>query len=544
MKAPRIDQSTIFDAVTADVPMLPLADDEIIVDCFAGGGGASLGITWATGRHPDEAINHSASAIAIHEANHPTTRHHHSDIWEVDPLDVARGRRVGLLWLSPDCTHFSRAKGGKPVSKKIRILAHVAIRYAAKVRPRVIALENVEEFVTWGPVARATGKPDPRRKGKSFRAFVRQLRRLGYAVDWRLLRGCDYGSPTIRRRLFLVARCDGLPVRWPTPTHGAEMPETWAAGIIDWSIPCPSIFLTKAEAKALGLNVKRPLEEATLRRVGRGVWRYVIAAAEPFIVGLGGRQAQSPERPVSKPYQTITAKADSALVVPTLIQMGYGEREGQAPRVPGLEKPLGTVVAGGPKHALVAAFLAKHFGGVVGDRLTNPLPTVTATDHNALVTSHLVKLKGTARDGQPVTVPLHTVQAGGNHFAEVRAFLTAYYGNEKDGQSLREPVRTVTATDRLALVTVHGQDYVIADIGMRMLVPRELARGQGFPDSYVLDVMVPKPIARGNRRGETRLVRISKREQVEMVGNSVNPHVACALVRANLGAPVAQERAA
>lgn len=598
----RDDVLDLFETVANDVEMYGLGDDEIMIDCFAGGGGVSKGMEMATGRSPDEAINHSAPALAIHAANHPTTRHWHSDVWEVDPLEVAAGRRVGILWLSPDCTHFSRAKGGKPVSKKIRILAHVAIRYANAVRPRIIILENVEEFLGWGPISRATGKPDPKRKGHSFRGFVRQLRRLGYAVDWRMLRGCDYGSPTTRKRLFLVARCDGQPIRWPQPTHGKgrAQPVRVAAGIIDWSLACPSIFLTKEQAKALGYKVQRPLAEKTLRRIARGVRRYVIEAADPFIIPVT-HQGDVRTHSLHDPLPTITAanRGEHALVAPTLIQTGYGEDmkrnggAGQAPRALDLEKPLGTVVAGGSKHALVSSFLAKHYGGneTPGSDARDPLDTITATDHHAHVAVHIAKHYGD-RVGSAASEPLHTVTAasvhhalvtshlqrdfgksvgsgadepvptitagGGGHVAEVRAFLTAYYnGNPREaGSSLRDPARTVTATDRLGLVTVHGTEYVIVDIGMRMLTPRELARAQGFPDSYVLDVVVPSVIKRGKRKGQLRLVtkgarkglpklvKISKSAQTEMVGNSVNPQVACALIVANVGRPAARERAA
>lgn len=536
------DVLDLFDPTEPQRPEFDLASDEIIIDCFAGGGGASLGIKWATGRSPDEAINHSATAIAIHEANHPTTRHHHSDIWEVDPVEVAAGRPVGLLWLSPDCTHFSKAKGGKPVSRKIRILAQVAVRYAHAVRPRVICLENVEEFLGWGPVSRKTNRPDPVRKGQSFRSFCRQLRREGYVVEWRMLRGCDFGAPTIRKRLFLVARCDGQPIRWPVPTHGKGRSEPWrtAAECIDWSIPCPSIFLTKEEGRALG--VKRPLAEKTLRRIARGVQRYVIESAEPFIVHIahgdvspgGVKRWGKSDHDLREPLPTVAGSPDFALVAPSLVQTGYGEREGQAPRSLDIQQPLGTVVGCGQKHALVAAFLAKHYGGVVGSAMRDPVATVTSTDHNALVATTLVNMRGTddcQLVGRSIDEPLPTISGGGIHAAEVRAFLTTYYGNEKDGGSLRDPIRTVTANDRFALVTVHGVQYAIGDIGMRMLAPRELARAQGFPDSYALEIIF---------RGKP----LSKAAQVEMVGNSVNPHVAAALVRANLGAPVARERAA
>lgn len=528
-----------------------LAPDEIIIDCFAGGGGTSLGIEWATGRSPDVAINHSASAIAIHEANHPTTKHFHSDIWEVKPEVAAAGRPVGLLWLSPDCTHHSRAKGGKPVSRKIRALAHVAVRYAKAVRPRIIGLENVQEFVTWGPISRATGKPNPKKKGHSYRTFVRQLEREGYEVQTRLLRGCDFGSPTTRLRFFLIARCDGQPIRWPAETHSKNDPAMWAAEILDFSLPCPSIFLTKAEAKEaktiLGLKraPKRPLAAPTMARVAAGFKRYVVDAADPFIIPIDNQSSGSGgARSIRSPLSTIVTENRHALIAPTLVQMGYGERDGQAPRALDIRQPLGTVVAGGPKHAVVTAWLAKHFGGVVGTPMTRPIDTITGTDHHSVCAASLVKLKGTCKDGQPVTEPLGTVQAQGNHFAAVCAFLVAYFGNETDGQSVKSPLRTVTARDRLALVvTIHGADYVLVDIGLRMLTIRERARAQGFPDSYQLAIRVP--VVKTTKKG-TRTVwkELSEDAQGEMIGNSVNPHVACALLLANLGAPATRERAA
>lgn len=521
----------LFDAAAADAPTIALSYDEIIIDCFAGGGGASLGIEWATGRSPDEAINHSETALAIHAANHPTTRHHHSDIWEVDPRDVAEGRAVGLLWLSPDCTHFSKAKGGKPVSKKIRALAHVAIRYAATVKPRVIILENVEEFVTWGPVARATGKPDPRRKGQSFRAFVRQLRRHGYVVEWRLLRGCDFGAPTIRKRLFLVARCDGAPIRWPRPTHGPGRALPWhtASECIDWSLPCPSIFLTREEGRALG--VRRPLAEATLRRIARGVERYVINAAEPFLVPVT-HQGDDRVYGIGEPLRTVTSahRGEQALVVPSLVEYHAAKRPGDD-RVRSVREPLPTQTTEN-RFGLVTAFLAKHFGGVVGASLSEPMPTVTATDHNALVSAAIVEPgQRHGRGDRRADAPLSTI-VGKDRHALVAAFLSTYYSAPEDaGQSVRDPMRTVTAKDRRALVTVHGSEYIIADIGMRMLTPRELATAQGFPLDYRLAIPLHGRV-------------IPKSAQTEMVGNSVNPHVACALVVANFGARVAREGAA
>jgi DNA (cytosine-5)-methyltransferase 1 len=498
--------------VSVRPPLLRISTDELIVDSFAGGGGASTGIERALGRSPDIAINHNAEALAMHAANHPTTRHYCESVWDVDPVEVCAGRRVGLAWFSPDCKHFSKAKGGKPVEKAIRGLAWVAVKWAKTVRPRVIVLENVEEFADWGPVLE-DGRPCPMRKGHTFRRFVRQLSNCGYTVDWQEIRACDYGAPTIRKRLFLVACCDGEAIVWPAPTHGRGLqPYRTAAECIDWSIPCPSIF-----------ERARPLAENTLRRIARGIQRYVIEAADPYIVRIGhtGHGDGGKVRGIGEPLSTITSKAEHLVVSPTLVQTGYGERPGQAPRVPGLDKPLGTVVAGGQKHALVAAFLAKHYGGVVGSPMADPVHTITATDHNALVTSHLLKLRGTCRDGQPVTHPMPTICAGGNHTAEVRAFLVKYYGNDRDGVSVREPLHTIPTHDRFGLVTVHGVDYQIVDIGMRMLDPHELYRAQGFPADYRIDI-------------EHQGKRLSKAAQVRMCGNSVCPPAAEAIVAAQV----------
>lgn len=505
--------------------ILPIAH-ELVVDLFAGGGGASTGIEQAIGRHVDIAINHAADAVALHQANHPQTLHFVSDVFEVDPLVVADGRPVGLLWASPDCKHFSKAKGGKPVNKNIRSLAWVVVKWAKLVRPRVICLENVEEFQTWGPLLK-DGRPCPDRKGRTFARWKQALEGLGYHVEHRELRACDYGAPTIRKRLFLVARCDGMPIVWPAQTH-AEKPakgsglKPWrtAAECIDWSIPCPSIF-----------ERERPLADATLRRIAHGVMRYVINAAEPYVVRIGhtGHGDSGKVRSVREPVSTITSKAEHLLCSPTLVQTGYGEREGQAPRAPGLHKPLGTVVAGAAKHALVAAFLAKHYTGVVGSDLRDPIGTVTSVDHHSLVASSMVKLRGTSNSAA-TDAPLGTISAQGTHHAEVRAFLTAYYGSDQD-TPLDDPLHTVTTKPRFGLVTVAGQQYAIADIGMRMLQPRELYRAQGFPDTYIID-----------RGADGRL--LPKDAQVRMCGNSVCPPLARALVAANYNERQALEIAA
>jgi DNA (cytosine-5)-methyltransferase 1 len=339
-------------------------------------------------------------------------------------------------------------------------------------------------------------------------------------VEWRELRACDFGAPTIRKRLFLVARRDGAPIVWPTPTHGAgRRPWRTAADCIDWALPCPSIF-----------ERERPLAEATLRRIAHGIRRFVLEAAQPFVVRIGhtGHGDAGKARAADTPLSTVTSKAEHCLAVPTLVQTGYGEREGQAPRVPGLDKPLGTLV-GGQKHALVAAFLAKHYGGVVGSKLTNAIGTVTSVDHHSLVTSHLAKLRGTSNSAG-TGEPLGTVSAQGMHHAEVRALLLAYYGTDQAAQ-LTKPLPTATTHDRFGLVTVAGQDYVIADIGMRMLQPRELYRAQGFPESYQIE-----------RGADGR--QLSKAAQVRMCGNSVCPPVAAAIVRANFAEVTARMKAA
>lgn len=525
--------------------VLPLAH-ELVIDLFAGGGGASTGIEQALGRFVDVAVNHDPEAVSLHQANHPQTRHFVSDVFEVDPLAVTDGQPVGLLWASPDCKHFSKAKGGKPVSKKIRGLAWVVVKWAKLVRPRVICLENVEEFQTWGPLA-DDGRPCPERKGLTFRRWKAQLENLGYRVEHRELRACDYGAPTIRKRLFLVARCDGAQIVWPAPTHGPGLkPYRTAAECIDWSLPCPSIF-----------ERERPLAEATMRRIAHGIKRYVIDSAKPFIVPVthpGDSRVNSIDEPMrtitganrgekalitpymarigqtggngkyansaAEPLTTVTSKAEHLLVSPTLIQTGYGERPGQAPRVPGLDKPLGTAVDG-QKHALVAAFLAKHFTGVVGSELRDPVATVTATDHNALVTSHLAKLRGTSNSAGTAE-PLGTVSAQGQHHAEVRALLLKFYGQGGQDQDPRDPLHTIPTHDRFGLVTVAGELYAIADIGMRMLQPRELYRAQGFPDSYQIECGADGRV-------------LSKAAQVRMCGNSVCPPLARAIVAANYG---------
>ena len=502
-------------------PVLRIHTDEVVVDNFAGGGGASTGIEWALGRSPDIAVNHDHEAIAMHRANHPSTRHFCESVWDIDPKKVTGGKRVALAWFSPDCTFHSKARGAKPfrdrdAAKRRRGLAWVVVRWARSVKPRVICLENVEEFQNWGPLL-DDGRPCPLRRGFTFRRWIAQLRNCGYEVEARELRACDYGAPTTRKRLFIVARSDGRPIVWPEPTHGpGRLPYRTASECIDWSLPCPSIF-----------DRKRPLAENTLRRIARGLRRYVLEAGEPFIVpvktwGGGGNGPSS----IRAPLRTITTskRGEFALVAPTLIQSSWGEREGQAPRILDLHRPLGTVVAGGVKHALVAAFLAKHYGGHEGPGtpLQRSFDTVTTVDHHALVTSHLLKLRGGLDDhdvtAQDLRAPAPTVTAGGTHLAEVRAFLLSYYGSPVDAQ-LGLPLHTITTKHRFGLVTVHGHEYVIADIGMRMLEPPELFAAQSFPPDYVIAPLVD---------GEP----LTKTAQVRMCGNAVPPVLPEAIVRA------------
>jgi DNA (cytosine-5)-methyltransferase 1 len=715
-------------------PQLDLGH-ELIIDNFAGGGGTSTGLEEAFGRPVDVAINHDPEALALHAMNHPHTKHLCESVWDVDPIKVTNNQPVGLVWLSPDCKHFSKAKGGTPVAKNIRGLAWVTLRWAAKCKPRVIMLENVEEFKTWGPLlvdAEGNFRPDPAKKGKTFESFLRQLRGHGYTVDHKELRASDFDTPTIRKRFFLVARRDGLPIRWPAPTNGAPTsagvlagnlaPWRTAAECIDWSIPCPSIF-----------ERKRPLADATLRRIAKGIQRYVVDAETPFIIGQGGpiysgkpvsadqpfgtlttenhralvvpsivpvtHQGSDRSESVHEPFRTITSaqRGEKALAVATMVKTGYGERAAkyhcaacgddfedkhatgagglapaecpicgeehritqtvfaQAPRALDIEKPLGTVVAGASKAALVTAFLNEHANssnqrtmpadeplrticaqvrgghfsmvsaelapfvmtnttGHTGAQVGAPVPTVTAAGNQALVTAHitkfrtgatgsdmndpvptitagpkenpagaphalgivtahieamysqkgdesrgqdarepiktvtasarhavmtssLVKLRGTSSTAG-MDEPLHTVSAGGQHHAEVRAFLVKYYGTDQDPR-LEEPLHTVTTKDRYGLVTIEGVDYQIVDIGLRMLEPAELYRAQGFPASYVIrEIPDPKLLfkdghqADGNPLALPR-VPLTKSAQVRMCGNSVCPPMARALIQAN-----------
>lgn len=532
--------------------------DEIIVDNFAGGGGASTGIELAMGRRVAIAINHDPDAIRMHRTNHPYTEHLQASVWDVDPVAECRGRPVGLAWFSPDCKHFSKAKGAALVDRKIRGLAWITLRWAAKVRPRVIILENVEAFQTWGPVRK--GKPVKKLAGTTFRKFISQLESLGYTVEFRELVAADYGAPTSRKRFYLIARCDGKPIVWPKPTHsktGADGLPKWrsAAEIIDWSLPCPSVFASKSEImERYGLKAVRPLAKNTMRRIIRGVDKFTIRSGKPFIVECnhsgGGHIA-----PVGDAYKTITAKHTGGIVAPSLIQ--YHTEQTESVRASGLGAPINTVDAsnrygltcanlveyytgGRPlditdamhtvtshdREAVVAAHIAKYYGGVVGEKVGEPLLTVTAIDHNAVCTAHAVKFKGDNL-GHGMKEPMQTVTTSAGEFAECVAYMAKMRGGDKLGHwpeiraLLNEYCGYTLAEDEVLLLEISGALYYIADIGLRMLSPRELYDAMGFPADYIIDHDYL-----GNE--------YKKSAQVARCGNAVCPPMATALVRANL----------
>lgn len=461
--------------------MTGLKSGEIVVDNFAGGGGASTGMELGLNRHVDIAINHDPAAIDMHKVNHPETKHYCESVWDVDPIEACNGKSVGLAWFSPDCKHFSKAKGSKPVEKAIRGLAWVVVRWAALVPMRVFMLENVEEFLTWGPVIEESPevfKPCKERKGETFEAFIKCMTTglnldhpaweeikevlgedfpyeklqngLGYSIEHKILSACDFGAPTTRKRFFLVGRNDGLSIGWPKPTHGKDLkPYKTAADIIDWSIPVKSIF-----------NRARPLAENTMKRIAKGIERYVIKADDPFLI---------PNESVL-PFITEHANASSQRNMPA-------------------NEPLRTICA-------------QVKGG-----------------HFALVTSHIIKMRGD-NVGHETNKPLQTISAGGNHFGEVQSFLIKYYGTST-AQSINSPLGTVTTKDRFGLVTISGEKYQIADIGMRMLEPHELFAAMGFPKDYKIAF-------------DCNGKKNTKKNQVARCGNAVCPPIAKALVESNL----------
>lgn len=544
-----------------------MINGEIIVDNFAGGGGASTGIELATGVSVDIAINHDPDAIRMHKTNHPHTRHYCESVWNVDPVKACKGRQVALAWFSPDCKHFSKAKGGKPKDKSIRGLAWVALRWAALVRPRVIMLENVEEFKTWGPLNRRH-RPIKKKRGQTFQKFIKQLKELGYAVEYKELIAADYGAPTKRKRFFLIARCDGKEIVWPERTHAPKGSMEVQKGLckeyvgaytqIDFSLPCPSIFDTAEQIKEkYGIRAVRPLSPKTMERIARGLKKFVLDNAEPFIVqvnhsGSGSDYCKSMNDPlqvitskhgfgivepylvqtgqtgfakernraVEEPLSTIVTKNEHCVMVPTLIQYHSETRENEV-REQNINESLNTVDTSN-RYGLVTSFLHQYYGGGYngcGNSLENHLPMVTSVDHNSLCAATLIQMNNHC-DCRDISEPIPSITAGGGHFGEVRAFLIKYYGCGT-GQNIKEPLDTITSHDRFGLVTIHGIDYMIVDIGLRMLEPRELYGCQGFPKDYIID------------RDFTGQAYI-REEQVKRCGNSVPPPFAEALVRANL----------
>ena len=507
-----------------------MINGELIVDNFAGGGGASTGIELATGYSVDIAINHDPEAIKMHKANHPNTKHYCENVWAVDPVKACNGHPVGLAWFSPDCKHFSKAKGGKPKDKNIRGLAWVALRWAGLVRPRVIMLENVEEFKTWGPLNRRH-HPIKAKQGKTFEQFVQQHQDLGYEVEFRELIAADYGAPTMRKRFFMIARCDGKPIVWPEPTHAPEDSEAVKTGLlkpyvgaytqIDFSRPCPSIFDTSEEIKEkYGIRAVRPLAKKTMDRIARGLKKFVLDNPEPFIIQCNHGGERRPND-IREPMPTITGKHGYGIVEPYMVQIG---QTGFAKdRSKDVREPLTTIVSKN-EHCLISPTLIQYHsetaqGEVRGQTIKDPIMTVDGSNRYGLVTSFLSKFYKSGT-GQDMREPLHTITTSPGHFGEVRAFLIKYYG-QGTGQDIKDPLDTVTAQDRFGLVTIEGVDYKIVDIGLRMLEPKELYGCQGFPDDYIID---------HDYTGK----KYTRSEQVRRCGNAVCPPIPAALVKANL----------
>ena len=528
---------------------------ELVVDNFAGGGGASTGMELALGYPVDIAVNHDADAIAMHKVNHPYTRHFQEDVFAIDPERVTGGRAVGIAWFSPDCKHFSRAKGGKPVDKKIRGLSWVVLRWAmSSVAPRVIFMENVPEIKTWCPLIEIDGqmRPDPAREGETFNGFVAMLTGgiekehpafleaceflkiepdsedgdrlaagLGYAVSWKEMKACDYGAPTIRNRFYLIARRDGQPIVFPEPTHGkGRKPYRTAAECIDWSLPCPSIFGRKKE-----------LAENTLRRIARGLDKFVLRNASPYIMC---NNTNNVPHGVNEPLPTQTTGNRIYLCAPSLIQyhseQGKGEVRGQE-----LNKPIMTI-DGSPRYAMSACYLTKYFGGErqAGASLSEPAPTVTAIDHSALAAANLLHYYGGADHASRVDNPLPTVTTLPRHYV-VKTYLQKMDAAQDFGNwaCVRELLNKYAgysiAADEILIMEVDGERYFISDIGMRMLKARELMLAQGFPPDYIIDI-------------ESHIgKRYSEAKQIARMGNAVCPPVAEALVRANC-AEIASQR--
>ncbi|MBZ9852815.1 DNA cytosine methyltransferase [Mesorhizobium sp. CA13] len=566
-----------FEARAAQIDYPPL-----IMDSFAGGGGASTGIEMALGRSPDIAINHNPAALALHAANHPETLHLSENVYKVDPLDYVAGKHIGLAWFSPDCKHFSKAKGGKPVERNIRDLAWIIPGWVERIQKSgggidVVILENVEEFQDWGPLVETEKglMPNPQSRGLTFQKWCKALRALGGKIEHRELRACDYGAPTIRKRLFIIIRFDGKKIVWPKPTHGKpDDPDViagrkllWrtAAEIIDFSLPCPSIFDTTAEVlEKHGLRAVRPLAAATMSRVARGVDRYVLKAKRPFLVdvahgevspsgvkrwgngfrsvdnplsvvtagginhavvaptliGCGGRAGQSRPRGGDEPMATQTAKADVCVAAAFLAQNNYQEPGHDA------REPVSTIVQKGSTQSVVSAFISRQFGTSIGHDMDEPTHTATAkVNKSMLVAPFMQKYYGTG-DGARVDDPCHSVTTK-DRFGFVEGKLGWRPFTEAQAAQARQVAAFMRAHgfwDEREFVTIDiaGETFTIVDIGMRMLTPRELFCAQGFPPDYIIDL-------------EFNGKPLPKSDQISCCGNSVSPPMAAALVAANCG---------
>jgi DNA (cytosine-5)-methyltransferase 1 len=585
--------------------------DELVIDSFAGGGGTSEGIVAALGTDPDIAINHDKFALAMHRINHPGTQHQVEDVVTLDAISMCAGRPIGMLWMSPDCKDHSKAKGSRPREKNIRGLAWAVFGWCKALpewqRPRVVFLENVEEFEDWGPLK--NGQRCPVQKGKTFQQFVGSWRALGYdKIEWRQRRAWISGAGTIRKRLYVIMRRDDVPIVWPEPTHGnpndpadaekiaAGLLKPWviAADSIDFSRPCPSIFDTAEEIRAKhGIRANRPLRPATLARLAKGTFRYVLDNSKPFIVPVthqGDLRVNSIEEPLRT--GTCARRGEHAVVTPFLVPR-YAERTGQEPRTRSVEEPAGTIVPDGnegmlaavhlatmhnadspfsgadrPTHtltaeganiSLVAAFLAQHNTDMVGHPPTVPLSTIVEKGSTqAVVAASMVTLRGSDRRDAPADAPLNTASAGGNHSALSHSFLAKYYGAGVPSQATDEPLHTDTAKPRFGFAECeaaipplsnaqlqsarevaqflreHGYwddrefvtvgPYMLIDIGMRMLTPRERFNAQGFRRDYIID--------RGLLEDGT-IIHFTAEQQGRMCGNSVCPTEAAALIGAN-----------
>ena len=516
--------------------------DNLIIDCFAGGGGASVGIEMALGRQVDIAINHDPDAIAIHKENHPHALHLTEDIFKVNLQKYVKGKHVALMWASPDCTSHSKAKGGKPREKGLRILPWAVFKHAKTILPDVIIMENVEEIQQWGPLDE-TGHPIKERKGEDYKKFITAMKSLGYVFESKELIAADYGAPTTRKRWYAIFRRDGKQIVWPEPTHNKD----GANGLKKW-VPVSTILDFKNLGKSI-FGRKKPLAQNTMNRIGRGLKKFVFESDEPFIVQVNHSGENFRGQSVNKPLSTITAKHGFGKITPYIVPIGYGENKNQKPRVNGPGETLGTIVTSG-KHYMCTPYIIQYHSEtakaeVRGQKVSEPIMTLDTSNRYGIVAAFLSKFYKSGT-GQSVLEPIHTITTSAGHFGQVNIlaiekdklleygideetaqkctwvsqFIIEYYG-QGTGQNVDSPLHTIVTKDRFALITVLGNEYVIVDIFLRMLTPEELKLAQGFPRDYIIDKVNGKPYP--------------KTKQVARIGNSVVPIMAQKLVEANCG---------